>query len=301
MEKTRKNLRKSNVSNKEALEARLRPALSTAKDIARISNRAGLQAAKSGAIVGGGISFIRNSVSVIRGEKSLEEATGEVVGDTAKATGLGYATGFTGSIIKGCMQNASSNYLQALSKTNLPATIVAAALQTGKTLKKYANNEIDGVECLTELGENGTGMLASAAGAAIGQAIIPIPVVGSIVGGMVGYAMATAYYNSLVTTLTEAKLAHEDRLLIEKECEEAIACMRQYRNDIESATQDYLSDHIQVFQKAVSIMKTAANCSSVDDFVVGANMITEKLGGIPQFRTKAEFESLMEKPESFKL
>lgn len=301
VEKTRQNLKKSNVSNKDALEARLHAKLSTAKDIARVSNRAGIQAAQSGAIVGGGISFIRNSVAVIKGEKELTEAVGEVAGDTATAAGLGYATGFAGSVVKGYMQNASSNYLQALSKTNLPATLVATAWQTGKTLKKYANNEIDGVECLTELGENGVGMLASAAGAAIGQVVIPIPVVGSVVGGMVGYAMSTAYYNSLVTTLKEAKLAHEDRLLIEKECEEAVACMRQYRNDIESATQNYLSDHIQAFQQAITIMKTASDCGSVDDFVVGANIITEKLGGTPQFRTKTEFDSLMNKPESFKL
>lgn len=301
VKKTRQNIKKSNVSNDEALEARLHAKLSTAKDIVRVSHRAGIEAAKSGAMVGGGISFIRNSVEVIKGEKTIAEATGEVVGDTVKATGVGYATGFAGSVIKGCMQNAASSYMQALSKTNLPATIVSTAVQTGKTLIKYANNEIDGVECITELGENGVGMLATAAGSVVGQAVIPIPVVGSVIGGMVGYAMAAAYYNSLVTVLNEAKIAHEQRLIIEQECAAAIACMREYQRDIERATNEYISDHIQTFKEALSIMEYASCGGNVDDFVLGANMITQKLGGTIQFASKEEFDHLMQNSESFKL
>lgn len=301
VKKTQENLRKSNVSNKEAVEARVRPLISTAKDIARVSHRAGMEAAGTGAAVGGGISFIRNSVSVIRGEISVAEATEEIVGDTVKAAGLSYATGFAGSTIKGCMQNASSNYLQALSKTNLPTMLVNTALQTGKTLKRFANNEIDGVECLTELGENGVGMLASSAGAVVGQVIIPIPIVGSVIGGMAGYAMATAYYNSLVGALRDAKLAHERRLRIEKECAEAIACMREYRRDIELATEEYLTEHIDAFKQALGIMEEALECENIDGFIAGANMITEKLGGTKQFSIKSEFDQMMQSSTSFML
>ena len=63
IEKTKENLAKGKVSNQEAIEARLHPQVSTTKDVLEISHQAGCNAAKSGAIIGGGISFIdRKSV-----------------------------------------------------------------------------------------------------------------------------------------------------------------------------------------------------------------------------------------------
>ena len=72
LEDTKKNLRRGALTNGEALEARLHPKISVAKDIARISHRAGIEAAKSGAAIGGGVSMIRNSVAVIKGDKALQ-------------------------------------------------------------------------------------------------------------------------------------------------------------------------------------------------------------------------------------
>ena len=86
VENTSRNLEKGKVSSKEAIEARLHPKLSSAKDVIEISHQAGCEAAKNGAIIGGGISFIRNSVSVIKGDKEAGEAALDVVGDTTKAS-----------------------------------------------------------------------------------------------------------------------------------------------------------------------------------------------------------------------
>lgn len=293
LEDTKKNLRKGSLTNAEALEARLHPKLSVAKDIAHTSHRAGIGAAKSGAAIGGGISLIQNSVAVIKGDKDVDEAVGEVIADTAKATRISYATAYTGAIVKGAMQNAPSSYLQTLSKTNLPSTIVVTSLEIGKTLSRYAQGDIDGTECLIELGEKGSGMLAASAGAAVGQALIPIPVVGGLVGSMAGYAMASAYYNSLVTVLKEAKIAHEDRLRIEAECAASIAALKEYQLEIELVINNYMQESIEVFSNAFTEMELAYNTGDVDSFIGGTNSIIRQLGGAPLFETQEEFSELM--------
>lgn len=313
VEKTKHSLRKGKLTNDEAIHARLHPAISTAKEVAKISHQAGSEGAKTGAIIGGGISFIQNTVSVIKGDKKPGDAIVDIFGDTARAATVSYATGFVGTMVKGAMQNAPSTYMRSLSKTNLPATLVVSALEVGKTLSRYGNGEIDGVQCLTELGEKGTGMLASAAGsatgctlalyasAAIGQTLIPIPVVGAVgglIGGMVGYALSTAYYNSIVTVLNDAKIAHQERLQIEAECRMAIVAMREYRIEIELAAGNYFREYIAVFQSALEEMDTAYRTGNTDQFIGGANSITRKLGGTPQFGTKEEFDALMRKPET---
>lgn len=293
VEKTRKNLRKGKQTSEEAVQARLHPERSVVKDIAKISHRAGLESAKTGVAIGGGISLIQNSVAVIKGDKEPAKAIIDVAGDVTKSGVLSYATGYVGSAVKGAMQNAPSKYLQTLSKTNLPATLVVSALEVGKTLSKFGCGEIDGTDCLTELGEKGTGMLASSVGATIGQFLIPVPIVGGLVGSMIGYAMSTAYYNNLVSVLNEAKFAHEERLIIEAECEASIAAMREYRLQIELATYNYLRENISVFQTAFMEMEEAYQTGNADMFIHGSNSITRQLGGIPLFETKDQFDALM--------
>lgn len=300
-QKTQKNLRKGKLSNQEAIEARSHPKLSTVKDIARISHRAGVESAKIGAVVGGGVSFIQNTVAVIKGDKEPEEALLSVAGDTAKAGAVSYATGVVGAAVKGAMQNAPSQYVQALSKTNLPATVVVSVLEVGKTLRRYGKGEIDGAECLTELGEKGTGVLASTVGAAVGQALIPIPVVGPLVGSMVGYAMSASYYNSLVNALNDAKLAHEERLIIEAECRESITAIKEYRLQIELVVQNYLRESAAVFSEAFSAMDEAYSLRDADRFIANCNKISIQLGGKPDFSTKKEFDELMQDLETIKI
>ena len=300
--KTDKNLRQGKLTNAEAIEARLHPKLFTAKEIARLSHRAGMESAQYSAMVGGGISFIQNSIAVVKGDKTVGEAVVEVAGDSAKAAGLGYATGFLGSTIKGQLQNSSSEYLRVIAdKTNLPGTVAVAVLETGKTLVKYFSGEIDGTECLTELGEKGTGMVASTMGASVGQVLIPVPIVGGLIGGMVGYAMSSAYYNSLVTALNEAKVAHEERLRIEAECQVAVKAIREYRFEMELAIRNYFQENITIFTNAFAVMDEAYQIGDAKSFIEGANMITRQLGQKPLFDNSAELDKLMENPAPIKL
>jgi hypothetical protein len=307
---------KSNVSSREAKFARLHPELATAVDIVKISHRAGLEQAKSGAVIGGSISIIKNLVSVCREEKEVEDAVIDIIKDTGSAVAVSYTTALSGSAIKGAMQNSKSSFTRALSKTNMAVTLVSISLETGKTLSKYIKGEIDGVQCFEELGEKGTGMLSSAmfsslgaAGAVavfgksavIGQLIIPIPIIGGLIGGMVGYALSSACYDQLMKALKDAKIARENRIEIEAECAEAIRMIREYRMEIETAISTYLSDHIDYFHIAFDEIKTALNIGDIDGFIAGANTITRKLGGKPQFENMSEFEKLMSNSEKLSL
>lgn len=293
VEKTSRNLRKGKLTNQEAIEARLHPKISTAKDVAQLSHCAGVEAAKTGAVIGGGMSFIRNSVSVIKGDKEPADAALAIVGDTAAAATLSYTTGFVGSAVKGGMQNANSIYLQSLSHTAAPAMIATSVLEVGKTLCRLADGQIDGVECLNELGEKGTGIVASTAGATVGQILIPIPVVGGLIGSMCGYALTSMYYSTLTSALNEAKLAHEERLQVEAECEEAIQAIREYRLEMELTIRNYFTENISAFNHAFSQMNEAFHTENVDLFIAGANSITETLRGEVLFRTTDELDALM--------
>lgn len=293
VQKTKASLTQGKLTSQEAIEARLHPKLSTAKDVARISHRAGLEAAKTGAVIGGGMSFVRNAVAVVKGDETPGEAIKAITVDTAGAGALSYVIGFSGSAIKGGLQNAKSGYLRAISDTAMPAMIATAVLETSKVLYRFFDGEIDGVECLEELGEKGSGIIASAAGATVGQILIPIPIVGGLAGSMLGYALSGLYYNELTGSLREAKMAHEERLLVEAECEAAIAALREYRLEMELAIRNYFTDYIGAFDSALAKMQEAFNTRNVDLLVQSANAITEALGEEALFHTQEELDGLM--------
>ena len=188
LKKIRSSLKNSGITSKESMEARLHPVISTAQDITKLSHRAGVEQAKYGAAFGGSVSLVRNLVAVIKGEEDADEAALSVAKDTAQGAAVSYATAFAGSALKGAMQNSKQEVVRALSKSNFAAEVVTVAIESGKTLARYVNGEIDGVQCLEELGEKGVGMTSSAMLAAEGAAVgtLLLPGVGTMLGGIIG-------------------------------------------------------------------------------------------------------------------
>lgn len=301
LEIIKKNLRKSTVSSDDAVFARMHPELSTAIDVAKISHKAGIQTAKLAAVIGGSVSIVKNLVSVCKGEIEPDDTVINVAKDTATTTAVGYGTGFAGTALKGAMQNSKSQYVQTLSKTNIAGTIVAVTVSASKTLARYFRGEISGVECMETLGEQGMGMVSSAMFSVIGQMAIPVPVVGGLIGGMVGYALSSATYGVLVQSLKEEKLAHEQRTQIEKICEEHIKMIREYRTEMESIINEYLIDSMDIFRESFTGIKDALAIGDVDWFIESTNTITESFGGKTSFSNMEEFNTKMITGGTFRL
>ena len=288
-----KNLQESKVTNAEAMEARVDPTLSTAKDILRLGHRAGVEQAKMGAAIGGGISIVRNAVALYKGDKRSVEAFKDVAIDTAGAAAASYATGFGGAVIKGSLQNSSSAMFRGISKTNLPAYIATSTLEIGKTMTSYFKGDIDGTQCLEELGEKGYGMVTSAMFAAVGQIVIPIPILGAMAGSMLGYALASASYQSLLGSLKEAKLAREERIRIEADCEEAVKMLKEFRSELEKYISDYLQKTENVFNEVFDEIKEKLAIGDADGYLSSINKITQMCGKQPIAATRSDVDQLM--------
>ena len=308
----RKKLRKSGLTRDEAVQARLHPMLSMAKDVTKLANEAAVGQAKVGAGITGSLSLVRNVVACIKGDKTPEEAALSVAEDTGRGAATSYISTFSGTVIKGAMQNAKSGYLQSLSKTNLATALVTATVDVGKTLHRYFDGEITGVQCIEELGQQGTGEIGAAMfstmGASVAVSMAPVGakvaaygVVGGVIGATLGYTAAIACYQELATALKEAELARKERIRIEKECAEAVALIRQYRQEMNDMVSTYLSDHIQTFNQGFLEMDKAIAERDVDGFIRGNAGIQELLGKEVQFRTQEEFDALMASDTALKL
>ena len=77
--------------------------------------------------------------------------------------------------------------------------------------------------------------------------------------------------------------------------------IREYRKEVESIINEYLSDSMEVFRDSFSGIKNALEIGDVDWFIESANTITESFGGQASFSDYEDFNNKMILGETFKL
>ena len=263
------------------------------RNIIKTGHNAGVAAAKDSGTMGLTISGIMNLTAVIKGEKSAEDAVTDTVVDTGKSAATGYVMGGGLTTISHTLSGSSSKFLRALSESNVPGKVITAVVLTGDTLKRYGNGEISTQECLLELGEKGLNFATTGYSMAVGQALIPIPVVGAAVGALVGSMVTSNYYNQLITTLQTKELEHQERLRIIAECEEAARQARAFREELEAYLASYFKEYQDCFDDALSTIHTSFQMGDADGVIAGANQITRKLSGKVHYNNMTEFKDFL--------
>ncbi|GAA7078089.1 hypothetical protein BD0010_02800 [Helicobacter pylori] len=108
--------------------------------------------------------------------------------------------------------------------------IVGACVTNATVLTRYFSGKIDKTELRKQLVKANATLVSSGAMAVAGQALIPIPVVGMLVGGFVSAILSETFFNAFLKAREEAKLARQRRIEIEKECREFIKLLEAYQN-----------------------------------------------------------------------
>lgn len=260
--------------------------------------KTGHDAGLDSAIYAGGnsltISGIMNIVSVLKGEKRAEEAIEETLKTGAKAAVTGYAMGGGLTVVSHQLSNSKSEFLKGLVKSNVPGKVITTIMVTGTTLKKWGEGEITTQECLIELGNKGLNVATMGYSMAVGQAVIPIPILGGAIGALVGSALTSSYYNNLIRSLQMKEIEHQERMRVIKECKQVAEQTKAFRKELEAYLSSYLKEYKDCFNSAISNMKFAYEAGDAESMIISANEITKKLGGKTHYETVEEFKVFLD-------
>ncbi|GAB0051835.1 hypothetical protein YGH009_06400 [Helicobacter pylori] len=175
------NTRPASITKAEAIEARLNPKLSTAKDVANFSHQAGMNAMQTGALVGCSVSLVTNVCECVTKGKDPKEAIKHTALATLKGGAISYLNTFSSSSLGGLMQSSANKIIKILGKGSVPAMIVGAGVASCKVFIDYCRRKINETELLKRLVRANT-----------------IPVVGALIGGFVGAMLSETCFNALV-------------------------------------------------------------------------------------------------------
>ncbi|GAA8751146.1 hypothetical protein BTM113_10960 [Helicobacter pylori] len=280
------NTRSASITKEEAIYARNHPTLSTAKDMASHSHQAGMNAAGVGALVSGGVSLITNIWECVTKGKDPKKALKHTAIATLKGGAYGYGVAFSSSLLGGMMQNSANKVIQSFGKSSLPAMIVGVGVANVTVFARYFSGKIDEAELCKQLGRTNTSLLSGGAMAVAGQALIPIPVVGALIGGFVGAALSEAFFNALNSKKVE--LARQKRIEIEKECRESIRLLEMYRNQFKEVFERYFHETTKFFNQSFDELERALYAVDADLAIGANNKIQERLGQKALFVNKQE-------------
>ncbi len=280
--------RPASITKREAVEARLNPKLSTAKDVASVSHQAGMNAAQTGALIGGGVSLIKNVYECIANGKDPMKALKHTAIATLKGGALSYVSAFASASSGGLMQSSANKIIQSLGKGSVPAMIVGACVANATILGRYFSGKIDKTELLKQLGKANTTLISSGAMAVAGQVLIPIPVVGALVGGFVGAMLSETFFNAFLKAREEAKLARQRRIEIERECREIIKLLEIYQNQFKEVFERYFHETTKFFNQSFDELERALYVGDADLAIGVNNKIQERLGQKALFNNKQE-------------
>ncbi|WP_033759622.1 hypothetical protein [Helicobacter pylori] len=278
--------RPASVTKEEAIESRLNPKLSVGKDVASISHKAGMNAAQTGALISGGVSVITNIYECLAKGKDPKEALKHTTIATLKGGAFSYGSAFASSSLGGWMQSSANRIIQSLGKGSAPAMIVTACVTNATVLTRYLSGKIDGTELCKQLVKANTTLVSSGAMAVAGQTLIPIPVVGMLVGAFVGAILSETFFNILNSERVE--LARQRRIEVEKECREIIKLLEAYQNQFKEVFEPYFHETTKFFNQSFDELERAFYAGDADWAIGVNNKIQERLGQKPLFSNKQE-------------
>ena len=246
--------------------------------------------AAAGAAFGAAAHSLQLALRARHGALSISESVVEVA--TVAAT-AGLRSGLTSGLATVVEIGArNSEVFSPLARTTAPVAVASAVVSIGDAAYKYATGAIDRQDLIDRCGEVALRNTGAWAYGVVGQTLIPIPVVGALVGSTVGYATSALILEGfkLARVAAAAADAAEDRLReLETQALAAIKTMEEHRLILEALIDQEAKQYREVLVPLMDLLEqalTAGEDSTAMQCLVALGLeLGEKLEwlSLPQF------------------
>ena len=262
-----------------------------------------MQAGKVGAAFSGVSSGVSGLYQLSQGKTTKEEVAAQIIVDTSKGFATSYLT-TAGS--KGIGHGLAKSWVSqttvgVLTKSNAHVALAAGILKSGQSVSRYLQGEIDSEQLMGEISETAiTGASAFYYGA-LGQAVIPIPIIGAMIGSTVGYFVGSMLHQSGLIGLGEVtvvKVARERRERIEAMCLESIPLIRQHRLELEDLLKTHFAERCQLLTQAFDGLEKSLVSWDAGDLTQHLESVNQAFGKSLAFKSFNEFDTFMKDRDS---
>lgn len=239
------------------------------------------------------VEAVRRLCKVTNGEEDLSN----VVVDTAKDFGqiaiVGGAKNIAIDSVSVVLKKAGKEKLDMLLKSNEAAKIIAVTMVVKDSVVKYINGEIDGKEFLDEVEEQGAVMIAGSIGAIAGRLLIPIPVVGEMIGSFIVSTVCVKLYkryNNLKQQYKNIEAYKKRESEVNKLCSEALAEIRNQQDKLKELINNKYKQLDEVVNQSFKYIYDGTVNNEVELIAEGIEKMLQIFAGHVKFKTYEEFD-----------
>lgn len=192
---------------------------------------------------------------------------------------------------------------RAVVRSNVVANVANEVVHLGKTLKQWVSGDIDDEKLVSEIKHAAITSGSMFWYGGLGQAAIPIPVVGFLVGSAVGYFVGHSLVKSGHVAIGETlavKEARERAERIKAMCERLIPEIKANRAKLEAYLDTHFANRAQIFKTSFDALDQAVLSDETEAFAEALQTINKQFGQTLQFSNYQEFDELMRSDEAFK-
>lgn len=235
----------------------------------------------------------QNTTKVIRGEKELAEAVVDTLSMTSAAAIRG---GIVAGTTKGIAIAARSEGLKTFSEGAAPIALANTIYSMGKAVRLYMKGDIDKTALKEECGEASLRGVSTYYCGVVGQLLIPVPVLGALVGSLVGYTTSALLVQSGILGVGRKNIvyiARKRREYIEEQCLEAVRLMEQYKNSFEQISIQYAKQYTNHILPALTLVNESFNSGNPIMAINGLAYLNECFSKELPFRRFEDFDDFM--------
>lgn len=193
--------------------------------------------------------------------------------------------------------------VKAIGKRSPHVAIATALVDTQESFRAYLKGDISKEKLFEKISHTAVTTTSAFYYAGLGQAAIPIPVVGALVGAGVGYFVGNMLTQSGLIALGDSQIvreAKERRQAVQTICNTLVPEIKKSRIQLEKYIDKYFSDRKKEFSQSFNILDNSLIEWDPDKFAAGLERINNQFGASLQFKTFDEFDEFMKSDETFK-
>lgn len=227
-------------------------------------------------------------VSVTKNEKSLCEAGKDVAVQTGTMIAAFEMQKIGITVTEQAMKQSGVTILKQAAKANVVANAVAIGFMVKDSVVDWLDGKLDDGQFVEQVSRKGTLFVAETTGALIGQTVIPVPVVGAVIGSVV-VSVACGCIFSLMDA-AKNHMARDKRNLVAKIASEALAEMKHQQDLLK----EYIADDAQKWERSVregfALIATGTLTNDVAVIAGGLDCIVTNFNRHVKFKTLEEFD-----------
>ncbi len=179
------------------------------------------------------VAGVHNIVSVAQGDKSIKEAAKDSVIETGAVVLSSKLQQIGVAAANQVLQKSGVKFLQQAAGANVIGNVVVIGMRVNDSFMRFLDGKIDAEKFMFEVTAQGATLAAETLGAMVGQTLIPVPIVGAIIGSMVTSVACGLVVDLMRTARDSMKFVKERRQFIEDISAKAKAEIDKQRSELE--------------------------------------------------------------------